>query len=166
MIKNRVIPICWGTKHQELEYNREYFKDPGQESDWIVSGHQHEALCVELHVVKSMYPWMQYITDYFPEVDNLSFCFSRFPPGTYLPTHIDRYAFYSRANQVQDPSKIVRYVLFLEDARPGHILQVDQTIYHDWPAGLCVGWTYDTPHLAANLGLQDRYTLQITGTAK
>jgi hypothetical protein len=24
-------------------------------------------------------------------------------------------------------------------------------------------WTYDTPHMAANIGLEPRYTLQITG---
>ena len=32
-----------------------------------------------------------------------------------------------------------------------------------WRAGQVVEWQYDTPHMAANIGLEDRYTLQITG---
>jgi len=26
-----------------------------------------------------------------------------------------------------------------------------------------IEWAYDTPHMAANIGLEPRYTLQITG---
>ena len=32
-----------------------------------------------------------------------------------------------------------------------------------WQAGDTVEWTYDLPHMAANIGLEPRYTLQITG---
>lgn len=164
MIKNRVVPVLWGTKHRELTYIKDYFKDPDQESSWINSGHQPEALCIELHVIKNAYPWMKYVQDYFPELKNLNFCISRFAPGTYFPMHVDRYGYYSKANNIQDLSHIVRYVLFLENSAEGHMLQVGNTVYHTWQAGLCVGWNHSTPHMAANLGEQDRYTLQITGT--
>jgi hypothetical protein len=33
----------------------------------------------------------------------------------------------------------------------------------NWKAGHVVEWLYDTPHMAANIGLEPRYTLQITG---
>jgi len=33
----------------------------------------------------------------------------------------------------------------------------------NWHAGQVVQWVYDVPHMAANIGLADRYTLQITG---
>jgi hypothetical protein len=164
MIKNRVVPVLWGTKHRELTYIKNYFKDPDQESGWINSGHQPEALCIDLHVIKNVYPWMEYVKNYFPELKNLNFCISRFAPGTYFPMHIDRYGYYSKANNIQDLSSIIRYVLFLEDSAEGHILQIGDTVYHTWSAGLCVGWNHSTPHMAANLGGQDRYTLQITGT--
>jgi hypothetical protein len=166
MIKNRVVPIRWSTEHRDLPYIKDYFKDSEQESNWIKLGHQPKALCVELHVIKDVYPWMNYVPQYFPDLENLSFCINRFPPGTYFPMHIDRYGYYSKANDIQDLSSIARYVLFLEDSIPGHILQIGDTVYHNWPAGLCVGWEYSTLHMVANLGMQDRYTLQITGTQK
>lgn len=166
MIKNCVVPIRWSAEHRDLTYIKDYFKDSEQESSWIELGHQPEALCVELHVIRDVYPWMNYVPQYFPDLENLSFCINRFPPGTYFPMHIDRYGYYSKANNIQDLSSIARYVLFLEDSIPGHILQVGDTVYHTWPAGLCVGWEYSTPHMVANLGMQDRYTLQITGTQK
>jgi hypothetical protein len=166
MIRNRVVPILWQQKHQSLTYTRDVFKDSDQESNWIDAGHHPGALSVELHMVKQPYEWMTYLHQYFDDLKNLSFCFSKFLPGTYFPSHTDKYGFYSKANNIQDLSQIIRYVVFLEDAQPGHILQVGDKIYHNWPQGLCVGWDHSTPHLAANLGLEDRYTLQVTGTKK
>jgi hypothetical protein len=32
-----------------------------------------------------------------------------------------------------------------------------------WVAGQTVEWQYDAPHMAANMGTEPRYTLQITG---
>jgi len=51
----------------------------------------------------------------------------------------------------------------LEDWKPGHYLEVNGKPYVNWQAGDTVEWAYDTPHMAANIGLEDRYTLQITG---
>lgn len=166
MIKNRVIPVLWQHHHRSLEYTRDVFKDSDQESKWIQVGHQVDALSIHLHVVKQPYEWMSYLSQYFDDLTNLTFCFSKFIPGTYFPMHTDKYGFFVKENNIEDMSKIVRYVLFLEDAQPGHILQIGDKIYNDWPRGFCVGWEYNTPHLAANLGLQDRYTLQITGLKK
>lgn len=163
MIENRVIPILWEDKHRTVEYVKDVFKDPYQESDWLIAGHQIDALTVELHTMKKPYDWMEYLLDYFPDLENISLSLSRFLPGTYLPMHVDRYAFYSKNNNITDLSLIRRYILFIEDAAPGHYLQIGDTVYHNWPAGLCVGWLNDTPHLAANLGLVIRYSLQITG---
>lgn len=166
MIRNRVIPITWNQTHRFLEYRFDTFKDPNQDSDWKQAGHQTNCLSVELHQVKQDYPWMMYLHDYFDDLTDINFCFSKFLPGTYFPMHVDRYGFYAKSRDVSDLDRIRRYILFLEDAAPGHFLQVGSTMYHDWPQGLCVGWVNDTPHLAANLGLVDRYTLQITGLQK
>ena len=53
--------------------------------------------------------------------------------------------------------------MLLEDWKPGHYLEVDSKPYVAWKAGDTVEWVYDLPHMAANIGLEDRYTLQITG---
>ena len=58
---------------------------------------------------------------------------------------------------------IKRALLLLEDWKPGHYLEVDGKPYVNWKAGDTVEWLYSTPHMAANIGLEDRYTLQITG---
>ncbi len=54
-------------------------------------------------------------------------------------------------------------MLLLEDWKPGHYLEVEGKPYVNWRAGDTVEWVYNTPHMAANVGLEDRYTLQITG---
>jgi len=54
--------------------------------------------------------------------------------------------------------------VFLEDWQPGHILEIDGSPISQWHAGDYVIWNYDTPHMAANLGLVPRYTAQITFT--
>ena len=56
-----------------------------------------------------------------------------------------------------------RALILLEDWKPGHYLEVMGVPYVEWRAGQVVEWVYDTPHMAANIGLEDRYTLQITG---
>jgi hypothetical protein len=43
-------------------------------------------------------------------------------------------------------------------------LEIDGNPITKWSAGDWVGWNYDTQHLAANIGMTDRYTMQITGT--
>ena len=58
---------------------------------------------------------------------------------------------------------IRRALLLLEDWKPGHYLEVAGQPYVNWAAGKTVEWYYDTPHMAANLGLEPRYSLQITG---
>lgn len=164
MIKNRVIPILWGHRHRELCYTASEFQDSNQQANWIESGHQLSVLTIDVSPLTEPLPWMRYLSDYFADLQDISYCFSRFRPGTYFPMHFDRYGFYSHQHNVTDLSRIRRYILFLEDAVPGHLLQIGKQMYHDWPAGLCVGWQNDQTHMAANLALSDRYTLQITGT--
>ena len=58
----------------------------------------------------------------------------------------------------------MRIIVFLEDWQSGHYLEINGEPIIEWSAGDWVGWNYDTPHLAANIGMTDRYTMQITGT--
>jgi len=51
----------------------------------------------------------------------------------------------------------------LEDWKSGHYFEGMGNPVTQWRAGDAVEWDYDTPHMAANIGLEPRYTLQITG---
>jgi hypothetical protein len=52
----------------------------------------------------------------------------------------------------------------LEDWKPGHYLEIDGVGVVNWVAGDYFMWESNVPHAAANIGIEDRYTLQITGT--
>jgi hypothetical protein len=84
--------------------------------------------------------------------------------GTVLPTHGDLYLKYIELFNLQGREHTIRRaVIFLEDWQPGHYAEYQNTAYVNWRAGATIEWAYDTPHMAANLGLTPRYTLQITG---
>jgi hypothetical protein len=84
--------------------------------------------------------------------------------GTVMPVHGDLYKRYIELFDLQGQEKSIRRaLLLLEDWKPGHYLEVNGKPYVSWRAGDTVEWEYDAPHSAANIGLEDRYTLQITG---
>jgi len=88
----------------------------------------------------------------------------RMDTGVVLPTHSDLYVKYVELFNLKGKEHTIhRAVVFLEDWAPGHIAEYMGEPFTQWSAGDTVHWTYDTPHMAANLGLIPRYTLQITG---
>ena len=81
-----------------------------------------------------------------------------------MPVHKDLYKRYIEIFNLQGQEKCIRRALvLLEDWKSGHYLEVDNVPIVKWRAGDVAEWIYDTPHMAANIGLEDRYTLQITG---
>lgn len=83
-----------------------------------------------------------------------------------VPPHQDGYPGYSKRNSVTVPETIHRAVIFLEDWKSGHYFEIADYPIIQWKAGDWVSWQYDAPHFAANIGVEPRYTLQITGIAK
>ena len=81
-----------------------------------------------------------------------------------LPDHRDLYTRYVELfNLTGLEHTIRRAIVFLEDWQSGHYAEYDHEPFVGWRAGDCMTWFNDTPHMAANLGLLPRYTLQITG---
>ena len=62
-----------------------------------------------------------------------------------------------------DLSSIIRFVVFIEDWYPGHYLEVEHKPIVEWKCGDYVWWRGDVEHMAANIGKEFRFTLQITG---
>jgi hypothetical protein len=95
---------------------------------------------------------------------DIGLSFYRMTTGTVLPVHSDLYRRYIELFALAgQETSIRRALVLLEDWKSGHYLEADNKPVVDWKAGQVVEWQYDTPHAAANLGLEDRYTLQITG---
>jgi hypothetical protein len=84
--------------------------------------------------------------------------------GTVMPVHRDLYRRYIELFNLQGQEHTIRRaIVLLEDWKPGHYFEIMSHPVVNWSAGTVVQWDYDTPHMAANIGLEPRYTLQITG---
>lgn len=107
-----------------------------------------------------------YFNKEFSWIKHKGYSIHRMLPNTMLPLHRDKYSYYSKKLGIEDLNTIIRVIVFLEDHKIGHVLQIEGTPVHEWKAGDYVLWRGQKAHLAANFGLEDRYTLQITGIIK
>ena len=160
------IPKFWDKEFKHLDYIQEPFNDPVSFDRWIKQGY-HTKITGDLCDMRHQLPnWAKYFVTMYQDWgwQNIGLAFYRMHTGTVMPVHQDLYRRYIEIFNLQGREHTIRRALvLLEDWKPGHYLEVDGVPYVDWPAGKTVEWVYDTPHSAANLGLEDRYTLQITG---
>ena len=82
--------------------------------------------------------------------------------GSVLPEHRDTYKKY-RSLFNCDLNNIIRIIVFVENWESGHYFEIDQTPITKWKQGDYIWWRGDVNHMAANLGLTPRFTLQVTG---
>jgi len=94
--------------------------------------------------------------------DHISWSFYRMRTGVVLPEHTDTFNRFKELYDCKDKT-IVRALIMLEDWRPGHYLDLAGLNLNTWSAGDYVVWEEHVSHTAANIGKQDRYTLQLTG---
>ena len=95
--------------------------------------------------------------------DNVGLAFYRMNTCEILPLHTDHYISYIEKFNLTDASNIYRAVVFLEDWKSGHYFEIDNKGLVNWSKGDYVWWRNDVPHFAGNIGLEPRYTMQITG---
>ena len=86
------------------------------------------------------------------------------PPGSTVPWHHDQ--FFLLKKKFPDRPQPVRALMMLEDWKLGHFIQLDDHVFHHWKAG--DGYIIDDEvrHLGTNAGMQDKYTLQVSGFLK
>ena len=94
---------------------------------------------------------------------DIGIAFYRMKTCEALPQHVDAYTSYKKMFDIDNPDKIYRGIVFLEDWKSGHYFEIDGEILMPWRRGDWVYWNNAVPHYAGNFGLEDRYTLQITG---
>jgi hypothetical protein len=158
--------IDWVDNHKNLEYHSEYFKDQDLLNNWCKGGIKKTQTKIYLHQIDQPYSWMNNIVTQVNNVFNLADCsyaFHKITPGNFLPMHSDRFDFFKERFSVVDINNIRRIIIFLDKGHDGHLLIVNNQCYINWKKGDYVCWSGSDPHLAANLGTHDRYTLQITG---
>lgn len=105
--------------------------------------------------------WLQLLEHRFG-LYNQTYTFYRMDTCEIMPVHSDHFRTYCRIHNTT-PDKVYRVVLMLEDWKPGHYFEMDGIGYTNWKAGDWFKWRGDIPHAAANIGVEPRYTLQITG---
>jgi hypothetical protein len=145
--------------------NFPYVKQPitnHEVSDWQKQGYDH---------VKSFTGWMydnrSPMPDYIDSFNvfglkNQVYCFYKMKTLEIMPVHSDQYLRYIDVFKA-DPKKVCRVLVMLEDWKPGHYLEIDSVGYVNWKKGDWFLWQSDVPHAASNIGVEDRYTIQITG---
>lgn len=110
---------------------------------------------------KLTFDWEQIILDNLP-LDHGVATVTRQDPGQILPWHMDRFFMLRRLNP-DDPRPIWRFLMFMEDWKMGHVLQVNDSILTHWKQGDVYVWPPGTPHVSANIGLEIKWTCNITG---
>lgn len=83
-------------------------------------------------------------------------------PGCTLPEHVDTFYKFCSAHHA-DPNNVIRINVFLEDWASGHYFEIANTPILQWRAGDAILIPYNIKHLSGNMGLTDKYTMQITG---
>lgn len=149
--------------HRSLNYRNEPFNDPAAETHWRQLGYTQTRFTGDMYDMRETEPaWMPEVQEQF-EWEHFSWSIYRMPPGTVLPNHSDTYAKFREIHDITDPDRIWRAVIFLEPWASGHYFEIDSHPYTEWRSGDAVVWQNAVPHLAANVGMTHRYTLQITG---
>jgi hypothetical protein len=156
----------WDDEFKWLDYVHEPFNDPDDIAAWIAQGYQPK-ICGDLADWRHRQPtWNHRFIEFYQAQgwQDIGTAYYRMTSGTVMPVHQDRYVAYIAKFGLRGQEHTIRRALvLLEDWQPGHYLEVNGRPFVSWQAGTVVEWCFDTPHMAANIGLEPRYTLQITG---
>jgi hypothetical protein len=166
MITHYKIPVFWDTEYQDLDYINESFNDVELLTKWTALGYPNRFTGDMCDMRHQQPAWNTQFVEYFTAKGwkDVGTSYYRMNTGTVLPTHGDLYKRYVEIFDLQgQETRIHRAIVFLQDWRPGHYAEYKGRPFVDWSAGDVVEWCYDTEHMAANLGINPRYTLQITG---
>jgi hypothetical protein len=156
----------WDDEYKNLNYSIESFNNPLDTERWLKAGYRCNftgAMCDMRYPQPS---WNDKFIDHFAGLGwrDIGTSYYRMDTGTILPQHQDTYKRYVELFNLQGQEHTIRRaIVFLEDWASGHYLELKGVPVTGWRQGFTVMWAYDAPHMAANLGLTPRYTLQITG---
>lgn len=160
------IPVFWDIDYKLLNYEAEEFNDPESLKVWRKQGYTGPFTGSMCDMRYQQPVWNDRFIKIYSEMGwkDIGTSYYRMDTGTVLPTHGDLYKRYIELYNLQGKEKTIRRaVVFMEDWKPGHYSEINGIGMVNWEAGTVIEWDYNVPHAAANIGIEPRYTLQITG---
>ena len=103
--------------------------------------------------------WPQFYKEL--DVEEGSICWLTMEPGEIIPIHKDHFYMLKTRKNVPVES-CIRYLIMLEDWKPGHIVQLDDWTLSNWKAGDVWYLDHTVDHWAANCGRENFYTCQVS----
>ena len=166
MITKYSIEKFWDDEYKHLNYTWEPYRDPELVEKWLASGYSEKVSGWICDMRQPQPTWNDKFIKLYEELgwQDIGTGYYRMDTGTIMPAHQDHYKKYVEVFDLQGKEHTIhRAIVFLEDWASGHYFEGHDTAVTGWRAGDVAEWCYDVPHMAANLGLTPRYTLQITG---
>lgn len=151
----------WEDEYKYFTYSKQPITQE-ELNTWHSQGYKHTSFTGEMY--DSTNPMPEWVDEIARDIGLIKagFVFYRMSTNDIMPTHIDHFRRYCTVFNVKRQD-VWRAIVFLEDWKPGHYFEIDGSAFVNYKAGEYVLWSCDTPHAAANIGIEYRYTLQITG---
>jgi hypothetical protein len=132
-------------------------------ADWESKGYDYvKSFTGQMYDNRNPMPdWVQNFRGLFLTYKNMTFTFYKMSTLEIMPEHSDHYNTYIKMFNAKREN-VHRILVMLEDWKPGHYLEIEGVGITNWIAGDYFMWKADCKHAAANIGVEDRYTLQIT----
>jgi len=155
------VPVTWDDTYKKFNYKDEPIVG-NQAEDWFFQGYYHDKTYGSMYGYPNDMPEWTLSVAHNLKLFRCGYVFYKMETLDIMPTHQDHFKKYSQLYCIH-PSDVYRAVVFLEDWKPGHYFEIDGEGIVNWKAGEFILWRGDVPHAASNIGIDDRYTLQITG---
>ena len=165
-IKN--IKPFWNAEYKNLDYRKEVFNDEYAIDEWRKQGYDNDVDYFSGKMANHYDPlpsWHNKILDWVEEefqLKDVGCCYYRMDTNDIIPNHSDAYNVYTKKFNCKQEN-VHKILVFLEDWKSGHYFEVEGNPFTEWKSGDYISWVGNTEHFAANIGIEYRYTLQITG---
>jgi len=150
-------------EYKNLTYINKPFNDKDTIQRWKSLGHNYQNYTGLMRDQSQKLPeWCYEVAKQLP-LQNSGITLYCMTPGIIMPEHSDTFIKYREIMKLKSTDDVGRAVVFLEDWKSGHYFEINETPIVNWRKGDYILWKNDTPHMAANLGKENRYTMQVTG---
>jgi len=150
-------------EYRNLTYINKPFNDKDTIQRWKSLGHNYQNYTGLMRDQSQKLPgWCYEVAKQLP-LQNSGITLYCMCPGVIMPEHSDTFIKYREIMKLKSTDDVGRAVVFLEDWKSGHYFEINETPIVNWRKGDYILWKNDTPHMAANLGKENRYTMQVTG---